>query len=480
METLVRQINESAEINVKTKNAETFVSRIDLIIRNYQKLVEYEQKGIIVTPSRPSVMLSTIIKQRDIVISEFFDDALDYLKIKLLGLKTLKARVNQINKFKENVESFIPRLTNKDSLNNVLKKLNSLLPSKEDLIEDFVEGEYSEIGSSDHILTEVQNFNLIEINKTTDTEQKRIIPFNQKNIVPHKHAAQFVIVSDKNPSQIVSGMKFKINFDVYSGGVNGINIPEADPSTVFKKLPVKKPSNPPTVEPLPYYPAYSQITPEQRWIYLDWLEDICRPIEIGYVFIYYYGLERQLLSNDFEQVFDEMLILRQFHNNPSLIGYSDSALLYSSLYMRKIDRINQLLEDTKQNWKGNDVFLVNFILKQELSSKGLINFARGSREINLRYHKENPELFEQVMAEKLTQKYGRAGMPIVPNLSLSKIHKEPRLIFANISFPRNMRQINVPDFLSYEPIMAEVIPLFEDVHQRIKEDKRKSRNRITK
>jgi hypothetical protein len=244
---------------------------------------------------------------------------------------------------------------------------------------------------------------------------------------------------------------------------------------VYKKLPVRKPYNIETVEKLPYYPAYSQIEPEQRWTYLDWLEDICKPIDMGYVFIYYYGLERQLLSPSFDGVFDEICLLRNFHNNGSLIAYSDSALLFSALYMKKTGRLNQLLDDQRQNWQGNDALLVYFLLGQDLTSNSLIKFAKGVKEINLRYYKEDPELFEKVLAEKLAQKYGRDSMPFVSKFDIAEIRKKPRLIYANISFPQNMRQIEVPDFLSYEPLMAEIYPLFADVHQQIKDGKRSSR-----
>ncbi len=51
---------------------------------------------------------------------------------------------------------------------------------------------------------------------------------------------------------------------------------------------------------LPYWPSYHAATPQQRSRYLDWLVgERCDPnIEIGYVFIYFYGLERRILVDD--------------------------------------------------------------------------------------------------------------------------------------------------------------------------------------
>ena len=62
---------------------------------------------------------------------------------------------------------------------------------------------------------------------------------------------------------------------------------------------VIRPSDPTAVPTPDYYPSYAGLSPEQRWVYLNWLTDVSQPVYIGYVFLYYYGLERQLLSGDF-------------------------------------------------------------------------------------------------------------------------------------------------------------------------------------
>lgn len=477
MTTLAKQINESVAIMKKTKNPETFISRLDFIIENYQKLTEYERMGIIVNQTKPSLMLKEMTKSRDGVITEFLEDTLVELRVKLLSLKTEKAKNNQVQKFRETVESFVPRLGKKDTLDDLVNQIDSLFSTEEIEIEDFVDGQFTVVDSpvNSSILSKASED--YSVNQNPVATQTGVVPVSQNYVVPQNHVAGYVIVSDKNQSQIVNGLNFRIQFDIFSGEINGVNIPIDDPSTVFKKLPVKKPHYIETVNKLPYYPAYSQIEPEQRWIYLNWLEDICNPIDIGYVFMYYYGLERQLLSHTFEGVFEEICLLRNLHNHASLIAYSDTALLFSSLYMKKTKRINQLLDDKRQNWHGNDVLLVHFLLREDLTSKDLIKVAKGVREINLRYYKEDPDLFEKVLVKKLTQKYGRESMPFSSKFDIADIRKKPRLVYANISFPQNMRQIDVPDFLSFEPLMAEIFPLFADTHQQIKDEKRNSRTR---
>ena len=59
-----------------------------------------------------------------------------------------------------------------------------------------------------------------------------------------------------------------------------------------------------------YYPSYKNLKAENRYVYLNWLRDVTAPIPIGYVFIFYYGLERHLLFGKFEQAFDMIVKLR--------------------------------------------------------------------------------------------------------------------------------------------------------------------------
>ncbi len=90
--------------------------------------------------------------------------------------------------------------------------------------------------------------------------------------------------------------------------------------------------------PLPYWPKYQQLTPSQRRLYLDWLargrRDI--PTQVGYLFLFLYGLERRALleRRDIKLVFKEVLRLRQVYErcgqkvSSSFEGYTASLLWY--------------------------------------------------------------------------------------------------------------------------------------------------------
>jgi hypothetical protein len=105
-----------------------------------------------------------------------------------------------------------------------------------------------------------------------------------------------------------------------------------EPSLIFTGWPISKPKNPENVEPLGYYPS---------------LCDISKPIDIGYVFLYYYGLERHLVMGNFEEAYEEILYLLKYHNHPSFKNYSTTALIISCYNKGKYDLIPRIPYDYK-------------------------------------------------------------------------------------------------------------------------------------
>jgi tellurite resistance protein len=81
---------------------------------------------------------------------------------------------------------------------------------------------------------------------------------------------------------------------------------------------------------VPYYPSYSSLNPESRRAFIEWLAgprndpSAC----IGYVFIYFYGLERRLLI---DKAFDESaIIVGEVKRLLSVYGQNNSFLFYAS------------------------------------------------------------------------------------------------------------------------------------------------------
>ncbi len=107
-----------------------------------------------------------------------------------------------------------------------------------------------------------------------------------------------------------------------------------DPSEINRSLRVVEATD---AEDLPYWPWYSRLTPEQRYIYLTWMasgRDRLPPND-GYLFIYYYGLERRALADDADHklVFSEVQRLRSVYAKHGGERRGNSFMNYSSAFL---------------------------------------------------------------------------------------------------------------------------------------------------
>ena len=109
-----------------------------------------------------------------------------------------------------------------------------------------------------------------------------------------------------------------------------------DASLIDATLPVAPPS-PPHVEDLPYWPSYYESSPEQRSRYLDWLVGgRCDPdIELGYVFIYFYGLEHRIIVDgaDHLPIAQEITRLYGIYRRSNSFRNYASSLLWLTLLL---------------------------------------------------------------------------------------------------------------------------------------------------
>jgi tellurite resistance protein len=114
----------------------------------------------------------------------------------------------------------------------------------------------------------------------------------------------------------------------------GSTMSGADASTVMAKLPVGRAES---AAPLPYWPSYYEASPDQRAHYLDWLASGRRSevSDVGYVFIFFYGLERRALidAQDREVVVAELKQLLECYGpgKSSFRGYAGGLLTFLAL-----------------------------------------------------------------------------------------------------------------------------------------------------
>ncbi|MCX2949690.1 TerB N-terminal domain-containing protein [Lentzea sp. NEAU-D7] len=148
-------------------------------------------------------------------------------------------------------------------------------------------------------------------------------------------------VASRRPEWVPRGVTVRIGPHVIQGGMLYVGPVPRDvhesnemPESIDPALPIDDAHPDHAGVGLPYWPAYHSISPRSRSAYLSWLAggrsapDAC----IGYVFLYFYGLERRVLLDavhdpvarvDVRWIYTEVLrLLRVYGGNSSFHSYA--------------------------------------------------------------------------------------------------------------------------------------------------------------
>lgn len=141
-------------------------------------------------------------------------------------------------------------------------------------------------------------------------------------------------------------------------------IPEA--SCIEKHLTVDKPASE-SRGALGYWPRYDNMTPSQRGNYLHWLATGKQEplLDIGYAFVYFYGLERRVLidNKDVDLILPEVVrLLRLYSESGSFNGYLSRFIAFAAArtglkYMTK-DSFALCFEQALQKGYSEDLLAV--------------------------------------------------------------------------------------------------------------------------
>lgn len=286
----------------------------------------------------------------------------------------------------------------------------------------------------------------------------------QKNL-PNKDL--LYISFESNIPPVHRGIYISVSFDE-NGNIKIDNssrqIP--DPSTIYIHLPILDGD----ATPLPYWPHYIEMTPQHRYRYLCWLGDVNQSIDMGYVFIYYYGLERQMLSGNFDKAFDEIIKLRNVHTNKSFLKYSENALIHAALMTGRVDRLINLHEKTEISGYSNAMFLLAYNEKLTLGETHLMLIFRKAFNLSRNAEKENKPLYRECITEVMSQKYPN-GFPLC-DYDISKVAVATETRFANYSFPPEIQQVDITDFYRCKSLMSDLESVFNDAYSLYKEKKK--------
>lgn len=245
-----------------------------------------------------------------------------------------------------------------------------------------------------------------------------------------------------------------------------------EPSLIDMQQEIKEPLNLEEIPSPPYYPNYKSLSPEQKYIYWQFLSNPYQPQkDISYVFILYYGLERHLFMHEFENAFKSVIKLREVHKNSSFQTYSGNAIILSCLLHQRADMIQVFIQSLNQDFKrifsDNLYLLAMHSFDVPFQAKDIMRLSKTFGFTNTNYIKGYPDLFEQTMEKLIFEKFKikniilKEIIPIIQNLP----KKEVRL-FANMSLMDQV--VSVPDMISSNKLKQVMNNLLVNTHESVK------------
>lgn len=267
----------------------------------------------------------------------------------------------------------------------------------------------------------------------------------------------------------IEGLIFRISF-----------LGAIEPSAIGIGDAIRCPYSPDKIERPPYFPSYERLSPEQRWIYLNWLRNIDAEVNIGYVFIFYYGLERHLFFGDYMAAFDMIVRLRKVHKNGSFAGYSSSAVIAACLFRNRPDlfiRFLNGLEEIKDEDVNSLYLLAKRALGLDLDSSEIMLLAQEVGFSNRRYLDGEKEMFRSELEKVIFRTLGKKTLNLM-SFSLMESPLQNVMIIANFSIRPEQRTLSIPNLCQNRAFREIVNDLLQKTHDEVKlqlKERRKER-----
>jgi len=252
-----------------------------------------------------------------------------------------------------------------------------------------------------------------------------------------------------------------------------------EPSTLYLSLPVSSPPEDALVERPPYYPSYKGLSPEQRWLYWEFLAEPFSPRHnIGYVFLFYYGLERHLAVGNLDKSFNIILKLRKIYTNKSFQNYTANALTLICIAKQRADLALKLIEaeSDETSMQMEHLLMLKYIFQMPLTVSEIISNHKYFEFHNNRYIKGQPNLFSQTFSELLLRDFQAYSIDLNKHfpMNISNLPAKQERIFANLSL--SGYETPVPDFKN-KKLALKISSLLSETHETVKSNLRELRKR---
>ncbi len=296
--------------------------------------------------------------------------------------------------------------------------------------------------------------------------------------------AQAIPVETSEKCWVPSGKEVRIKELILPGGMIyvGSNLPSIrengiEPTLINPDLPfVPRDCPASTAEfqanaSMPYWPNYSEISPEARYEYLNWLSQGRRsPVQIGCVFLFFYGLERRVLFDlrNSDTVFPEIQeILSEVKQLLDVYGTNGSFRRYATSFLEFLEikrRSSEKFYSSPPPEIGDARFQISNFQKIALGQLALdqtglpgewaFSWLMSDPSGSLRQPARRcPELFRNLFIKRYDQKFPE-GM----KLPLPRTRLEIRYHPASASFGGSAR-LDFGDFPDVTALEKPLIPL---------------------
>lgn len=239
------------------------------------------------------------------------------------------------------------------------------------------------------------------------------------------------------PGEIISvaGHEIRGGLFYFGGHLPDLDGYGVDASLVDSSLPVRRDADMRYQdETLGYWPSFNRLSRSSRGAYLTWLasERDNPDVPLGYVFIYFYGLERRILVDskeggvtdpEFELIYQELQRLRSIYgSNRSFAGYSLRLMELMALMRPRVVAFEG------QDEQRHDSLLFRYQLATQVSKGEPISaplalaWLKNSQEYTLRTPARRcAEQFAALFAQKYADLFGD-GMIVKPNKTRLTLH----------------------------------------------------------
>ncbi|MEW6702396.1 MAG: TerB N-terminal domain-containing protein [Bacteroidota bacterium] len=271
-------------------------------------------------------------------------------------------------------------------------------------------------------------------------------------------------------NEILANLKKRIGIKILTGKYE-----PSEPSLIYIQLPIYKPRDAKSI-PLPdYYPCYAKLSPAQKWVYLNWLTDITQPIPKGYVFIYYYGLERQLFGDNQVEAVKELLLLLNHHDLHRNICFM--AIFYSWLNKPNEEVIKLLLTEKAKYPIDNLGLLLRYNSKKPLFPKDIFEVISQIPYLNRRYLNSQPSIYLDQLENYLNKNFSVSHFNFYEKYSIQDLPLEDVHVFYNYSFPDEYQKMGIYNFFGSSKFIAGMKNIHLEVHEMVKSYLRQNRKK---